>query len=103
MPRRGTEKPPKGLAKHGETLWKRTMGGARASQHDLELLESACRLLDRIHQCRETLATDGLTSRGRYGQIVMHPAVEIEGRAMSEFRQCLKALGLYEQVPKGDY
>jgi P27 family predicted phage terminase small subunit len=92
---------PKGLAKQGKTLWERTMMGSKALQHDLELLESACRLLDRIHQCRELLATDGLTSRGRYGQIVMHPAIEIEARAMAEFRACLKMLGLHEQVPKG--
>jgi P27 family predicted phage terminase small subunit len=101
MPRKGAEKPPKGLAKHGETLWKRTMMGSKALQHDLELLETACQLLDRIHQCRSSLATDGLVSHGRYGQPIAHPLIEIEARAMSEFRACLKMLGLHEQVPKG--
>jgi P27 family predicted phage terminase small subunit len=90
---------PKGLGKHGQSLWKATMKGAKASEHDLALLETACRLLDRIHSCRGRLATEGLTVTGRYGQIVAHPLIEIERGAMAEFRACLKLLGLHEQVP----
>jgi P27 family predicted phage terminase small subunit len=95
-------KAPQGLQKWGKTLWISTMTGAKAKQHDLELLETARRLLDRIHECRDTLATDGLVSRGRYGQLIQHPLIEVERTAMAEFRQCLKMLGLHEQVPKGD-
>lgn|SRR5215510_137398 len=102
MSRRRAIKAPKGLQKWGRNLWTCTMTGARAKQHDLELLETACRLLDRIHQCRETLATDGLVSRGRYGQLIQHPLIEVERTAIAEFRQSLKMLGLHEQVPKGD-
>ena len=102
MSRRRAIKAPKGLQKWGKDLWTCTMTGARAKQHDLELLATACHLLDRLHLCRETLATDGLVSRGRYGQLIQHPLLEVERCAMTEFRQCLKMLGLHEQVPKGD-
>jgi P27 family predicted phage terminase small subunit len=92
---------PKGLGKFGQNLWKATMKGAKASEHDLALLETACQLLDRIHNCRDRLAKEGLTTVGRYGQPVTHPLVEVERSAMAEFRACLKLLGLHEQVPKG--
>jgi P27 family predicted phage terminase small subunit len=92
---------PKGLGKHGQNLFRATMKGAKASEHDLALLETACRLLDRIHDCRHRLATEGLTVNGRYGQPVAHPLVEIERAAMAEFRACLKLLGLHEKVPTG--
>jgi P27 family predicted phage terminase small subunit len=90
---------PKDLGKRGQSLWKATMKGAKASEHDLALLETACRLLDRIHECRDRLAKDGLVVAGRYGQLVAHPLIEIERAAMAEFRACLKLLGLHEQIP----
>jgi P27 family predicted phage terminase small subunit len=101
MSSKRTTKAPQGLQKWGNNLWKCTMTGARAKQHDLELLETACRLNDRIHACRATLATDGLVSRGRYGQLIQHPLIEVERTAMAEFRQCLKMLGLHEQASTG--
>ena len=90
---------PKDLGKHGKSLWKSTMKGSRASEHDLALLETACQLLDRIHDCRERLLKEGLTVKGRYGQPIAHPLVEIERVSMAEFRACVKLLGLHEQVP----
>jgi P27 family predicted phage terminase small subunit len=96
-----TQRVPESLGKHGLKLWKSTMTGARATPQDLVVLETACRLLDRIHDCREILAKEGLTSKGRFGQLVMHPALEIERYAMAEFRACLKLLGLADQIPKG--
>lgn len=92
---------PKGLGKHGRSLWKLTLKGAKASEHDLVLLETACQLLDRIHNCRARLAKEGLTTVGRYGQPVAHPLIEIERGAMCEFRAILKLLGLHEKVPVG--
>jgi P27 family predicted phage terminase small subunit len=92
---------PKGLGKHGQSLWKATMTGAKASEHDLALLETGCALLDRVHSCRDRLATEGLTVNGRYGQPVAHPLIEIERGAMAEFRAILKLLGLHERVPGG--
>jgi P27 family predicted phage terminase small subunit len=90
--------PPK-LGKWGRKLWLSTTKGARILEHDLQLLESACRLADRIQQCRTRLASEGLTVKGRYGQLVAHPLVEIERTASAEFRACLKLLGLHEQIP----
>jgi P27 family predicted phage terminase small subunit len=94
-------KPPEMLGKHGLKLWKAILNGAKAAPHDLVLLETACKLADRIEQCRQTVAKDGLTSRGRYGQLVAHPLLEVEGRAMTEFRACLKLLGLADKIPQG--
>ena len=95
---------PKGLGDRGRRLWKATMNaGTRADEHDRQLIETACRLADRIDQCREILARDGLTSRGRYGQLVQHPLVEVERSAMAEFRQCLKLSGLSRQIPQEEF
>jgi P27 family predicted phage terminase small subunit len=94
-------KAPEKLGKWGRKLWLSTMKGSKAAEHDLALLETACRLIDRIHECRDRLAKEGLTVAGRYGQIVAHPLVEIERAAMAEFRQCLKLLGLHEEIPRG--
>jgi len=94
-------KVPEMLGKHGLKLWKSTMNGAKASPHDLLLLETACRLADRIEECRRTVARDGLTSTGRHGQLIAHPLLEVESRAMVEFRACLKLLGLADKIPSG--
>jgi P27 family predicted phage terminase small subunit len=93
-------KPPESLEKWGKNLWKHTMNNAQAAQHDLELLETACRSLDRLHICRERLSTEGLTVKGRYGQPVAHPLIEIERVAAAEFRAALKLLGLHKQIPE---
>src|ERR1700752_860662 len=96
-------KTPEGLGKHGQSLRKATMRGAKSNEHDRVLLETACRLLDRIHACRARVAKEGLTSKGRFGQLVMHPALEIERHAMAEFRACIKLLGLHTQIPGAIY
>jgi len=96
-------KPPANLGKQGRKLWVATMKGAKASEHDLVLLETACRALDRLHICRERLGVEGLTVTGRYGQAVAHPLIEIERVAATEFRAALKLLGLHKQIPKGEY
>jgi P27 family predicted phage terminase small subunit len=98
---RMTPKPPVNMGKQGRKLWIATMKGAKAAEHDLVLLETACRSLDRLHICRARLATEGLTMAGRYGQPVAHPLIEIERVAAAEFRAALKLLGLHKQIPKG--
>jgi P27 family predicted phage terminase small subunit len=91
---------PGGLGERGARLWREVLDGQKETEQDLSLLESACGLVDRIFECRARLKTEGLTSTGRFGQLICHPLVDVEARAMAELRQILKMLGLADKEPK---
>jgi hypothetical protein len=63
---------------------------------ELELLRLACEALDRAEQARVMLADEGLTSRGRYGQVLTHPLIAVERIHVRRLRACSKQLNLPE-------
>ena len=94
------KKAPKGLGRYGLNLWKQTINDWDiADAPGLTLLESACRLLDRLRDAQQQLDREGTTFRDRWNQVRVHPCVEIERQCSAELRACLKALELQQDPP----
>lgn len=68
-------KAPTGLAPSGKALWREVTGEYTLRPDELEVLESACRLADRIDQLEAALAADDLIVAGSRGQPAVNPLV----------------------------
>lgn len=91
---------PKGLSPEARRLWRETSSTYVVEDaHHRELLELACRSLDRMLEARRLLAADGLVSVDRFGQRKPHPAISIEKGAAETFMRALKELGLDAPEP----
>lgn len=77
------------MERAGKALWKALHAelddSAEFDARELALIEPACRCADEIAKLEEVLATDGVTTTGSKGQVVVHPA-------LSEVRQARLAL-----------
>jgi P27 family predicted phage terminase small subunit len=94
-PTKITPKPPKSLGKTGRQFWQSVLESYLLEDaHHLRLLENACTSLDRAAAARDAIAADGVTTKNRFGEIVAHPAVNIERQSMNAFRQNVRELGL---------
>jgi phage terminase small subunit len=93
--KRKNPSPPKSLGKQGRAFWVATTESySLEDSHHLRLLENAGVALDRAASAREQLVRDGVTVKNRFGEIVAHPAANIERQSMNAFRQNIRELGL---------
>jgi hypothetical protein len=69
---------PAHLSERCKTLWRGMVRHYELDAAGLELLMLALEALDRCEQARETLATDGVYLKDRFGQLRAHPAVAVE-------------------------
>jgi len=69
---------PTGMNVAGTKLWTATVEGTEWEQHELAVLEEACRTRDRIAQLDHAVTTDGIMLSSSQGMRV-HPAIA-EGR-----------------------
>jgi len=81
--------PPRGLQDPGKRLWRAVTGDYELRQHELDLLERACIVLDRLKTLDAVVARDGVGAGDR-----PHPAL-IESRMQSiVFARLIVALRL---------
>jgi phage terminase small subunit len=59
-----------------------------------ELLTEACRALDRADEAGAAIAAAGLMTVDRYGCPKVHPAVDVEARARTQFAAIVRQLGV---------
>jgi hypothetical protein len=62
-------------------------------EHHVHVLTAASEALDRAHEARERLASDGAYVEGRYG-LRAHPAVSVERDSRLAFLRALRELDL---------
>ncbi|HYN08499.1 MAG TPA: P27 family phage terminase small subunit [Vicinamibacterales bacterium] len=67
--------------------------------HHIRLLVLACQAWDRGELARETLATEGLTVKNRFGEPKAHPAAGIARDATIAFARLLRELDLDVDPP----
>jgi hypothetical protein len=84
------------LSPRAKALWTQTTTSFTLEATEVELLRLALEALDRAEQARVILAEEGLTSRGRYGQALVHPAVAIERDSRIAAARLFKQLALPE-------
>lgn len=88
--------PPRHLSDRSRYLWQQTANSFTLKATEYELLRLALEALDRAEQARVMLAEDGLTSRGRYCQVLAHPMIAVERDSRLAAARLLKQLGLSE-------
>lgn len=89
-------KTPANLGAAGRRLWQRANKVYEIEPIHCDLLEQACRALDRAESCRAQIDRDGEAVTDRFGQKRKHPLLDAEAQARNQFRQLYKALGLGE-------
>lgn len=95
-----TPQPPATLGEAGRVFWARVLELYDLSDfHHQQLLLHCCEQLDRAAAAKLVIAKEGVTTKDRFGQLRVHPAVEVERSAMNSFRQNLRELGLDIEAP----
>jgi P27 family predicted phage terminase small subunit len=92
---------PSTLKASGRAFWKKVHSNFEIeNEHHLRLLETAGQCLDRLDECRDILAAEGLCTVDRFGQMRAHPATSIERDQKALFVRILRELGL--DIPSPD-
>ncbi|MDP2955897.1 MAG: P27 family phage terminase small subunit [Longimicrobiales bacterium] len=94
-------KPPADLSPATRAWWKTILDAFVLEDHHLRLLEAACRAWDRAEEARMRVAEDGAFIADRFGQLKVHPGVDIERKSRDSFRLMLRELGL-DVVPANE-
>ena len=82
MAPKSTKKPPDSLGKHGRKQWKLALEEFNVtSEHNFNVLEHACRMLDVAADARDQVAQHGLLVKDRFGQLRENPAAATERQA----------------------
>lgn len=80
-----SQNPPSELGRHGKKLWRKLTDGITYRPDELQILESACSMSDRIAEYEAAVEGEPLTVKGSQGQPVLHPVrAEIRSLRMSQ-------------------
>lgn len=97
-PRVPAQRSPAGLGRRAHRLWRWAASEFDLEPHERELLEEACRTLDRLDECRAAVATDGTMIDGSRGQRVAHPLLSEERMQRQLLARLLAGLGMPSDV-----
>ena len=86
--------PPKHLRAATQRWWSDVVSDWTLEQHHVRLLTLLAESWDRSEQAREAIVADGLTTMDRFGQVRIHPAVNVERDAKITFARLLRELDL---------
>jgi hypothetical protein len=85
---------PAGLSDRSRALWSSITRDWPLELHELAILAEALRALDRADEARATIESEGITFADRFGQPREHPAVDVERKSRSQFKDIMRALDL---------
>lgn len=85
---------PADLGGAGRTVWRRLVSAYAFEEHELAVLETACRQADDVAALEVLIANDGLTVAGSAGQPRLNPAVAEARQGRIAFAKLLGALAL---------
>ena len=94
-----TPRPPRSLDAAGRRLWRAILLEFEMSPAEVALLELACQAADDAARARSEL-TNGITSTGRYGQVVLHPAVMVARQAEASVSRILGQLNVIDPIER---
>jgi phage terminase small subunit len=89
----GSTRAPNGLGSAGRKLWVAGTNEFDWAEHEIAILEEACRVRDRIVQLDEAVATDGLMLSSSQGQRI-HPGVAEARQQRLTLARLLVSLGI---------
>lgn len=91
---RSKPRTPAGLAGRGARYWRTVVGDYDLSDSERELLLEVCRTLDNLDALATAVASDGATTRGAAGHVVVHPALTEARGQRALLHRLVAALGL---------
>jgi phage terminase small subunit len=87
--------PPKHLGPDGCAFWVATIRDYQIEAESvLTQVQLACEALDRIAECRQTVAKEGMTLADRHGTRIAHPLLKVESANRAQFQNAMRALRL---------
>ena len=87
-------KAPDGLSCEAKRWWRKIVTGWELDDAGFLVLESALECFDRMRQAQQMLKKEGITSKDRFGQEKVHPAVLVERDAKAGLLRALRAMNL---------
>ena len=88
-------RPPAGLTDAAKSWWKRILAEfAVDDEAGLLLLEQALRAFDRMNEAAQLVATHGVASPDRWGQLRVNPACAVERDSRAAMLAALRELNL---------
>lgn len=95
----GLQAVPPELQATGRELWLTTLNEWDLAESDLALLRVACQQADRIAECQEIIATDGILVTDPSGRQRAHPLLSIEKEAANTLMRAWRMLDLNDAEP----
>ena len=89
-----SHRPPRHLRAAGRALWRAVVAEFELNSAELAVLARACEAADRADDARGIVDAEGLVAVGRYGQPVLHPAVDVERQSRALIGQLLRSIGV---------
>lgn len=83
---------PKYLGDAGCRVWHAFLAERVLDAGGLEVLGSACKLADRLAECRVELSRSTLVVQDRFGQETLHPAAGLEQQLTGQFARIMATL-----------
>jgi phage terminase small subunit len=84
-----------------QRLWDWATAEFELEPSHLALLQSACDMIDRREQARQSIAAHGQTTfRNRYGEVRAHPDLQTERQCAVTLARILRELRLEESAPE---
>jgi phage terminase small subunit len=97
MPAKKPRSTPRSLGKPGKAFWKKVLDEfSFTSDHQYQLLESACSMLDRAHAARADISSRGTLAPDRFGILRENPSLATERQSANTFRLLCREIGLSE-------
>ena len=90
---------PVGLSDPAAAFWKSVTTNFELEDHHLQILQCACRALDRAAEAAALCNGEGIVTHDRWGQAKVHPAVLVERDNRALFAKLLRELGLDRELP----
>jgi P27 family predicted phage terminase small subunit len=95
------KQPPSHLNQRAKRLWRKISEAYQLGPDHKELLLRLTEAVTRLDSVRETVDSDGLVVRDRFGQDRAHPLAQIEVQTRTQIARLLDQLGLDEDARDG--
>lgn len=95
LPRKERPQPPEGVCEAALGFWRHSTTRYDLTEPQLELLRSWAHMLTRAEEAAAAVAKAGVLVPDRFGVLKPNPAVDIERKARTEARACLREIGFF--------
>ena len=86
---------PKTLNSEAKAIWRKLVAEyGIADEGGYQVLQVGLEAFSRMRECQKQIASDGITTVDRFGQVKSHPLLTVERDSRAQYLAALKALNL---------